>query len=236
MNAPRAPFTRSAFTLVELLTVVAIVGVLAGIVIAALGGARRRAQDAACKSNLRQIGAATLLYASDHKGMLPPAHLASVTWPMRTWMYLIQPYAEDRKVSVTAHEPNVALCYDGLFRCPSKADWALVGSGVTDLERTSYGMNTFMPEGLPAGQTELSIRILSTFTRPSDTMLVSDYNSTDYRINNRSYLYGTEVNRLSLRHSDRHNVVMVDGHVESLPVNGLNYYLVKSSVGGALPF
>lgn len=63
---------RRGFTLVELLVVLAIVTVLAGVIIAALAGVRASARRAACASNMRQIGTALFAYAADHRGGLPP--------------------------------------------------------------------------------------------------------------------------------------------------------------------
>ncbi|MDR1281931.1 MAG: DUF1559 domain-containing protein [Opitutaceae bacterium] len=60
-----------AFTLVELLTVVAIIGILAGILIPVTAGVRRKARDASCLSNLRQFGTALHLYAADHRDRFP---------------------------------------------------------------------------------------------------------------------------------------------------------------------
>jgi prepilin-type N-terminal cleavage/methylation domain-containing protein len=60
-----------AFTLVELLTVIAIIAVLAGIIIPVIGHVRARAREAQGASNLRQIGVAALSYAGDHQGKLP---------------------------------------------------------------------------------------------------------------------------------------------------------------------
>jgi prepilin-type N-terminal cleavage/methylation domain-containing protein/prepilin-type processing-associated H-X9-DG protein len=60
-----------AFTLAELLVVIAVIGVLAGLLLPVLGRARESARGAACLNNLRQWGLATYLYIADHDGYLP---------------------------------------------------------------------------------------------------------------------------------------------------------------------
>lgn len=57
-----------AFTLVELLVVISILGLLAGLAIPAIGSARRNADTAACQANLRQVFLATQSAATDHGG------------------------------------------------------------------------------------------------------------------------------------------------------------------------
>lgn len=60
-----------AFTLIELLMVMAIIAILASLLLTAVGHGKARAQAAGCRSNLRQWGIATQLYAAGHKDFLP---------------------------------------------------------------------------------------------------------------------------------------------------------------------
>jgi len=59
------------FTLVELLVVMAIIGILAAIILPSLGTARAKARQVACTNNLKQIGAGFLEYANDFDMHLP---------------------------------------------------------------------------------------------------------------------------------------------------------------------
>ncbi len=60
-----------AFTLVELLTVIAIIGVLAAIILPVTAKVRQKARDAGCLSNLRQFGNALHLYLADNRDRFP---------------------------------------------------------------------------------------------------------------------------------------------------------------------
>ncbi|HEY6167888.1 MAG TPA: type II secretion system protein [Verrucomicrobiae bacterium] len=60
-----------AFTLLELLVVIAIIGILASLLLPALAHAKARGERAKCVSNLRQLGIATRLWASDHEEKYP---------------------------------------------------------------------------------------------------------------------------------------------------------------------
>lgn len=65
------PLGREAFTLVELLVVITIIGILIGLSFPAISGALARARYAAAMSDLRQIGVAFHLYASDNENKFP---------------------------------------------------------------------------------------------------------------------------------------------------------------------
>lgn len=64
---------KSGFTLVEIMIVVAIIGLLAAIAIPSFLNARTRSQRSACQNNLRQLSGAMDQYALDHNNTAPTA-------------------------------------------------------------------------------------------------------------------------------------------------------------------
>lgn len=77
LRAPRGGPERCcrAFSLIEVLVVIAILAILASLLIPALGRAKSQAYNAVCVSNLRQLGVATRLYADDNQERLPIAEI-----------------------------------------------------------------------------------------------------------------------------------------------------------------
>lgn len=69
MSRSRTSLHERAFTLVELLVVVAVIAVLAALLLPALANAKRQAQAVKCSSNLRQLGLAAQMYFDDHEGL-----------------------------------------------------------------------------------------------------------------------------------------------------------------------
>ena len=64
--------SKSAFTLIEMLAVVAIIAILASFMMPALTTAMKRAKQGHCKANLRQLMTGLEAYAADNQGYWPP--------------------------------------------------------------------------------------------------------------------------------------------------------------------
>src|SRR5882757_5351238 len=78
MTKSSPPPVERAFTLIEVLVVIAIIAILAAILIPSLNSALVRAKATKDMSNLRQIGAATQMYMNDNNGVFPGSTTA--TW------------------------------------------------------------------------------------------------------------------------------------------------------------
>src|SRR3974377_1476752 len=99
-----------AFTLIELLVVIAIIAILAALLLPALAKAKEKANQAACISNLKQIGVALAMYVDDNDGYFPIA--SDATDPANTiiWTKELGPYLKQRGGKNTSPENAVFVC------------------------------------------------------------------------------------------------------------------------------
>lgn len=87
-------FSRRAFTLVEVLVVVAVVGLLAALLLPAVQAARESARRITCANHLRQIGLAIINYEHSHRAYPPP----STSGPRHNMLTFVLPYLEQQAV------------------------------------------------------------------------------------------------------------------------------------------
>jgi prepilin-type processing-associated H-X9-DG protein/prepilin-type N-terminal cleavage/methylation domain-containing protein len=224
MNTNRQKTTFSiAFTLVELLVVISIIGLLAGLAVPAINGGLKSAKAGACLSNLHQIGVATMAYAADNSFKLPNA--GSGTSDM--WATQLATFISTGTKSKKS-----------IFVCPGSEKTVQEATG-NDVAVT-YGVhNGLMPKGGTASN-------ISSVVRSTEVILAGDVcqnpgnkgwspfcieqpsiissqsggrgGSTDL---NSPISFGTDSDNgnnpwLRYRHSGKVNVVMCDGHAEAI--------------------
>jgi prepilin-type N-terminal cleavage/methylation domain-containing protein/prepilin-type processing-associated H-X9-DG protein len=218
-----------AFTLVELLVVMAIIAVLSAMLLPALAKGRLSAQRTACESNLRQLGVATEIYLGDSAGFFfkrcAPPDSAGQQW----WFGWLQgttvpegQRAFDLSTGVLfpyLHGSDVRLCPSPAWGSP---DFKLKGANVI----FSYGCNAYLftgPGRNPVGANRIS--------RPANLALFADaaqvniFQAPASPANPKFeefYYLDLETNYANFnnqpnghfRHSHKASVAFADGHVD----------------------
>lgn len=150
---------KKGFTLIELLVVIAIIAILASILFPVFSRAREKARESTCMSNLKQIGVALQMYATDYDDLLPMAHEYPAPPPPD------DEYHQGEPSIVTLLNPYVKN--NQIFRCPSDKDkmWQEQGTSY------DYGYGAMDPEILIN-----PVSIDAPWGRePSRTLIMGDY-------------------------------------------------------------
>jgi prepilin-type N-terminal cleavage/methylation domain-containing protein/prepilin-type processing-associated H-X9-DG protein len=218
---------RSAFTLVELLVVIAIIAVLIAILLPSLKKARKQAEAVKCMSNIRSLINSTHLYADANQGRFPTAGLShgGEDDTERSWVeQLAVDYGKNREI----------------LRCPSdQSEHFDVPLPDGRLRKTSYASNSYLALSVGGRDPFNSFERV----RRSNTTIFwvemaerGEFAAADH-IHAEDWWFGdpAEIAAEQMAHR-RHvgwaNYAMVDGHVESLPFNS-TYFIAPD--GGFPP-
>lgn len=210
--------------MVELLTVVAIVGVLAGILIPVVGRARQSAMSNRCASNQRQIYAAMMLWGADNKSVYMPA-VGSVVKTGSFWWW----YGSGYSSGLQANGLSPLAGYLGLPMdvqvdgqralntvtiCPLNQQDTRIAGNVSGAYGYPYVINYWVMAHptTPSNMPHQPVKIAS-LPNPSSIILLSDgpADVTVWGVGFQSQ--SNFASRVAESHGGRSNILWADGHV-----------------------
>ena len=225
--APPAPRKKHRFTLIELLIVIAIIAILAGMLLPALNKARESGRSASCMNNLKSITGTALLYAGDNHDFMPPASGNAgdgSTWvcPREPWIssdfvhcfwvYTTSRYAGEQWTGGQAPAK--------IYQCPSEPDEIYRHTNHPDIPVSNYGY--YQRLGAPTSWSADNVmRKLTRNRAPSRTGIITDLKAKSCDRTTFMRL-GTTDDFMSAsfgyapRHSSGSNAGFADGHVAHL--------------------
>jgi general secretion pathway protein G len=205
-----------------LLTVIAIIGILAAIIIPVVGRVRESAKSIRCVSNFRSIGGAFMLFAAEHKSHFPHPMIRGTPIPQKTWIVQLMPY-----MGMTVPEGDVwgplmnACAPDKAFGCPAYTGYAAVTN-----RWVSYKMPVSHEDWLwkynirseDLGTPGVPVNIIAT---PTQSLLcvegggLGSGGNADIRFNTWKD-DATEAKGIIYYHRNKTNALFADGHVTSV--------------------
>ncbi|MCH2209100.1 MAG: type II secretion system GspH family protein [Lentisphaerales bacterium] len=184
------------FTLLELLIVLAIIGVLITILLPSLRDAKKQAESAVCQSNLKQMYTATTNYVDHNSGWLPNYQMYPIgTSPNPCWEKPLWPYLYKSAYTNSNSRPK------SVFDCPSIDP---------DNNSIRYGYNPYLDD-----KDQNTYEHLAEFSQPAEGVIIADAKSV--KLHKGSIYFW--------RHRNKANSLFLDGHIDakvygSVPITG----------------
>jgi len=191
------------FTLLELMVVIAILGVLAALLLSAMQAMKEESASTRCLNNLRQWGVALNLYANDNGGFLPRrgqgVQLVTQIDRPTDWFNALPPYLGLPSYQDLVNQGKRLKPGDeSVFVCPRSKD-----PGATNF--LPYAMNMYLSPWIRPNS-----HSLQELESPSQLAFLADapggYSST---------IPSTQAFSVIARHRGRANICFVDGHAGS---------------------
>ena len=180
------------FTLTELLVVISIIAILAGLTMPALNKARASAMATACSSNLKQVGAVFVLYANDSEDLLPPAE----TKADEPWLWGL----EDKKYFRNDMRHNTSKT---VVNCPG-------GKEIISSPKKIYARSRIDMDAMTSFVASDSIADAPINSSKGDAYSIGQNQDSTY-VEGKGYI--------AFRHSNKANILMLDGRVDATDVD-----------------
>jgi len=222
---------RNGFTLIELMTVLGVIGLLATILIPSFAKVLDLSRRSACKSNLKQLVMAVVAYKDEHDDFLPPHSMEAGATPSRWWGYDAVGRANDTDAIEPEGDIWKYLKKREVYRCPKMVSlgWefnaARVGYGYNAWFLGWYdGVNTGPPGDEGTGVTP-DVRCNFSYIKNASQLIVfadSAYRGSGARGASYCMWYPQAGAHVDMRHDDTGCVAFFDGSARTFRGEEIN--------------
>ena len=202
---------RGAFTLVELLVVVAVIALLSALAFSALRSAIETSRRATCAGNLKTLATGVLGYAGENNGFLPYSlgnNLILGGPSSAPWFWAVGDYLGGQYTKAQEADWSKQKTFRGLPSCLYCPSAKRETSNTTPYD-ISYGINRQLVDKGQTNSPPTQWRVISV-PRPSRMVLLADSMSYSEKTANAWRVTGGTVSK---RHGTVANVAWLDGHV-----------------------